>query len=164
VYKGFCFTTSLPGFVVVFALNMVILTGMKWNLHVILICISFIAREDEQFFMYILAICTSSFENSLFNLYAQFFFGDWSFWVPCRYWILVSYRINSWQRFSLKSSDSLLSLVTVSFAVQKLSSLMQSHLLIFLDVVPCEFCLQSHSFCLSVPVYFLLLSIVVSKF
>jgi hypothetical protein len=41
-------------------LIMAILAGMRWNLSVILICISFIAREIKHFFMYLLAICTSS--------------------------------------------------------------------------------------------------------
>jgi hypothetical protein len=43
-------------------LIMDILTGVRWNLSVVLICISFIAREIELFYMYLLAICTSSFE------------------------------------------------------------------------------------------------------
>jgi hypothetical protein len=41
--------------VVVF-LMIAILTGVKWNLSVILICISFMARDGEHFFMCFLAI------------------------------------------------------------------------------------------------------------
>jgi hypothetical protein len=34
---------------------------------VVLICISFMARDGEHFFMYFLAICISSFEKVLFS-------------------------------------------------------------------------------------------------
>jgi hypothetical protein len=35
---------------------MAILTGVKWNLSVVLICTSFMARDGEHFFMCVLAI------------------------------------------------------------------------------------------------------------
>jgi hypothetical protein len=49
-------------FLVVF-LMIAILTGMGWNLSVVLICSSFMARDGEHFFMCFLAIHTSSFEK-----------------------------------------------------------------------------------------------------
>jgi hypothetical protein len=55
--------------------------------------------------MYLLVICTFSFENSLFNSCAHFFIGVlilWglSFWVHYRFWILILYWMSSCQRFS----------------------------------------------------------------
>jgi hypothetical protein len=61
-----------------------ILTGVRWNLSVVLICISFMVSDGEHFFMYFLAIWISSFEKVLFNSVAHFFigsliFGEFSF-------------------------------------------------------------------------------------
>jgi hypothetical protein len=54
----------------------IILTGVGWNLSVVLICISFMARDGEHFFMCILAIWTSSFEKALFSSVVHFFIGS----------------------------------------------------------------------------------------
>jgi hypothetical protein len=57
-------------------LMMAILTGVKWNLSVVLIYISFMARDDEHFSMCFWAIWISSFEKVLFSSVAHFFIGS----------------------------------------------------------------------------------------
>jgi hypothetical protein len=48
---------------------------VRWNLSVVWICITFVTREVEHFCIYLLAICTFSFENFLFNPCAYLFIG-----------------------------------------------------------------------------------------
>jgi hypothetical protein len=42
-------------------------TGVRWNLNVVLICISFMVKNVEHHLMCLLVIRTSSLENFLFN-------------------------------------------------------------------------------------------------
>jgi hypothetical protein len=65
VYKGSFCPVSLETFVVggVLDARLAILTGVRWNLSVALICSYFMARGGENFFMCFLATWTCSLKK-----------------------------------------------------------------------------------------------------
>ena len=116
-------------------LVMVVLTDVRWYPMAVLMCTSPIISDTEHLFMCLSAFCMSSLEKGLFRSSNRFF--NWICLLSSCVGSILFWKLSPYQPHHLQIfSPILLSLFVfiVSFAMQKLVSLIWSHLLISISL------------------------------
>ena len=121
------------------SLMMTILSSVSWYFTVALICISLIVSDVEHLFMCLLANSVSYLGKCLFRSSVYFLIGLFVFLIftcmSCLYILEInSLSVASFANIFSYSDGCLFILFMVSFAMQKLLSLIRSHLLIFVFI------------------------------